>query len=65
MLGSTNDRDQDQSFAMKIETLKNGEVKATAKSYPEISKTGPNIRLASERLNQELQTLHRTGKLKR
>lgn len=64
MLESTNDRDQDQSFAMKVEKIKEGEFKATATSFPSISATGGTIKQASARLNQELQSRHRTGKLK-
>ena len=65
MLESTNDRDREQSFSMKIETIKEGEVKATATSFPEITATGSTAKQAAARLNQELQTLHRTGKLKK
>lgn len=63
MLGSTNERDRDQNFAMKIETIKEGEVKATAVSYPEITATGTNQKIAARKLNQELQSRHRAGKL--
>lgn len=65
MLESTNDRDRDQSFSMKIETIKEGEVKATATSYPQHTAVGSTARQAAARLNQTLQTLHRTGKLKK
>lgn len=64
MLGSTNDKDRDQSFSMKIETIKEGEIKATAKSFPHITAVGPTAKLAASRLNQELQTRHREGRLK-
>lgn len=65
MLQSTNDRDRDQSFAMKIENVKEGEVKATAVSYPDITATAATHRAAVAKLNQELQSRHRAGKLKR
>lgn len=64
MLQSTNDRDQDQSFSMKVEETEK-EVIATSVSWPEIKATGQTRRSAIAKLNQELQTAHRAGKLKR
>ena len=64
MRESINDRDRDQPFAMKIEKNEGGEYKATSKSYPHVSATGSTFKLAYSRLNQELQTRHREGRLK-
>lgn len=65
MLQSTNDREQDQSFSMRIEEVKEGEFKATATSFPKQVQTGQTAKQAARKLNQELQSLHRSGKLKK
>jgi hypothetical protein len=64
MLKSSNDKQTDQSFALKIEQVKEGEFKATAKSFPKVPPvSGETVKQAAMRMNTQLQNLHRSGEL--